>query len=578
MPFRVDIVTPMPTAAPTLPDDLREDPRYYLRHFQFVLDWVAVHHDSLLVAPEREFIAGFGKLPEASQALLVRMVSRKGELFRLSRLDYAEIGDSDRALAPLAEAGMVICDPLIELDELFAQLRVPELRQCFAERLAGHGNARSMTRQGLREVMQDHEGISGAEPQRQRLSHWWPETTDHLVQLTVMPVCDRLRLMFFGNLHQSWSDFVLAELGLVRYQQVDLGELSHAFQCRGDVDIYLALHDLRGRLDEGESIEALLAEVPPPTQGNPWLAERRARLLYRLGQQAQRNGDIPLALRCYGLAGPGEARIRRLRLLERQGEYAEAHRLAIEAQASPSGEAEQQGLERLLPRLARKLELPCPERVPTHQPRSRTLELQTDRLAICGSVELAVCDAISHPERPAWYVENGLITGLFGLLCWEVIFASLPGAFFHPFQHGPADLRRDDFVARRRRLFDTALARLDDGSYRDVILDNRQCCAGLANPFVHWELLEPELLGLALDCIPATDLRYMFQRLLMDPAVNRSGLPDLVQFLPGERPSYRLIEVKAPGDRLQDNQRRWLDWLGRHHISVEVWHVEWRHD
>ncbi|SHM46744.1 VRR-NUC domain-containing protein [Halomonas cupida] len=571
-------MTPMPAVAPTLPDDLREDPRYYLRHFQFVLDWVAAHHDSLLAESEWKFIVGFGELPEVSQALLVRMVSRKGELFRLSRLDYAEIGDSDRALVPLVEAGMVIRDPLIGLDELFAQLRVPELRQCFAERLAAHGIAKSATRQRLLDVIQEYEEAGDAEPQRRRLSHWWTETTDQLVQLTVMPVCDRLRLMFFGNLHQTWSDFVLAELGLVRYQQVDLGELSHAFQCRGDVDLYLALHDLRGRLDEGESIEALLTEIPPPAQDNPWLAERRARLLYRLGQQAQRDGDIPLALHCYGLAGPGEARIRRLRLLERQGEYAEAHRLALEAQASPCGEAEQQGLERLLPRLARKLELPRPELPPTRQPRARVLELPADHLVICGSVELAVRDAISHSDRPAWYVENGLITGLFGLLCWEVVFAPLPGAFFHPFQHGPADLRRDDFVARRRRLFDTALARLDDGSYRDVILDHRQRCAGLANPFVHWELLEPELLSLALDCIPAMDLRCMFQRLLLDPAVNRSGLPDLVQFLPGERPSYRLIEVKAPGDRLQDNQRRWLDWLGRHHISVEVWHVEWRHD
>ncbi len=250
-----------------------------------------------------------------------------------------------------------------------------------------------------------------------------------------------------------------------------------------------------------------------------------------------------------------------------QGEYAEAHRLALEAQASPCGEAEQQGLERLLPRLARKLELPRPELPPTHQPRSRILKLPADRLAICGSVELAVRDAISHPERPVWYVENALITGLFGLLCWEVVFAPLPGAFFHPFQHGPADLRRDDFVARRRRQFDTALARLDDGSYRDVILDHRQRCAGLANPFVHWELLEPELLSLALDCIPAPDLRCMFQRLLLDPAVNRSGLPDLVQFLPGERPNYHRGEGTGRSSAGQSAALAGLAWpppyLGR---------------
>src|SRR2546430_1838314 len=49
-------------------------------------------------------------------------------------------------------------------------------------------------------------------------------------------------------------------------------------------------------------------------------------------------------------------------------------------------------------------------------------------------------------------------------------------------------------------------------------------------------------------------LEACFMRILSDIRANRCGLPDLVQFWPGER-RYRLIEVKGPGDRLQDNQR-----------------------
>ncbi|ALM54778.1 VRR-NUC domain-containing protein [Halomonas huangheensis] len=564
---------------PELPNDLRQDPHYYLRHFQFVLDWVGAHHDVLLAEPEREFIAAIGTLPEASQALLVRMVSRKGELFRRSRLNYDEIGDIDKAMAPLVEAGMVVPDPLLTLDELFTQLRVPELRQAFAGGLASLLTSRSVTRSANRQSMRD--ALQDLEGQSHTLTEWWPEADDSMVRLTVMPVCDRLRLMFFGNLRQTWSDFVLAELGLVRYPPVDLSELSHAFRSREDVDIYLALHDLRERHEEGETAESLVNDLPAVAEDNAWLGERRARLLYRLGQQAQRDGDNPMALRCYTLAGSGDARIRRLRLLERQGEYAEAHRLAVEALSAPAGEAELQALERLLPRLAKRLALPLPEVSAARRPDTRVIELPADSLITSGSVESAVRDAISAPDQPAYYVENGLVTGLFGLLCWEAIFAPLPGAFFHPFQHGPADLRRDDFVARRRGLFDAALAQLDDGHYRDRILATWQRCHGLANPFVHWELLEPPLLAQALDCIPVADLRCMFQRLLSDPAVNRSGLPDLVQFLPDateNAPRYRLIEVKAPGDRLQDNQRRWLAWLKSHGIAVEVWHVEWRHE
>ena len=47
-----------------------------------------------------------------------------------------------------------------------------------------------------------------------------------------------------------------------------------------------------------------------------------------------------------------------------------------------------------------------------------------------------------------------------------------------------------------------------------------------------------------------------------------------VQFWPAER-RYRLIEVKGPGDRLQDNQIRWLTFCVSHGIPVAVCHVRW---
>ena len=59
-----------------------------------------------------------------------------------------------------------------------------------------------------------------------------------------------------------------------------------------------------------------------------------------------------------------------------------------------------------------------------------------------------------------------------------------------------------------------------------------------------------ELIELALAYIPATHLRLYFDRLLANPGSNRTGLPDLVQFWTDEA-RYQLIEVTAPGDRLQ---------------------------
>ena len=71
-----------------------EDPFYYLNNFHTLLDWIRERYSDLLDAEEQAFIEDFHALPRASQALLVRMVMRKGTLFRASKLNYAEIGET----------------------------------------------------------------------------------------------------------------------------------------------------------------------------------------------------------------------------------------------------------------------------------------------------------------------------------------------------------------------------------------------------------------------------------------------------------------------------------------------------
>ena len=116
---------------------------------------------------------------------------------------------------------------------------------------------------------------------------------------------------------------------------------------------------------------------------------------------------------------------------------------------------------------------------------------------------------------------------------------------------------------------------LDGDGWREVILQRFDAKAGTQSPFVFWGTLTPELLALALACIPAAHLKLLFARLLRDVKGNRSGFPDLVRFWPAEQ-RYELVEVKGPGDKLQDNQIRWLEYCAAHGIAVRVCHVRWR--
>ena len=548
------------------------DPFYYLLNFERALAWIAERYDDLLNDSERAFLHVFldegARLPKASRALLVRMLMRKGTLFRTGRLAYAEIGCPVEAAAPLAALGWVDADAQLLLDELFALATRPELQRVFAAAPALKGARKAEWLEALRD---------GHVPDavQKRYREWDAAADEAALRVLVAPLCERFRLMFFGNLHQDWSEFVLADLGVFQYERVAFAASSRAFQQREDVDCYLALHACREALEstDGEALEPVLAAVDAiDTQDNAWLALRRAKLLFAIGQHVERRHDWDAALRVYErCAWPG-ARHRRMRVLERDGRDEEALALALHALADPESEEEQQRLARIVPRLQRRLG------VAAHKPGSvRAAQrgvLELPRPVEPVAVEHVVRDHLSTQVAPVHYVENALINSLFGLLCWEPIFAAVPGAFFHPFQRGPADLHAPDFRLRRAAQFDACFAQLDSGKYRATILRHFETKAGLQSPFVFWGMLTPELLMLALDCLPAAHLKLWFERLLADIRANRSGLPDLIRFWPGEG-RYELIEVKGPGDRLQDNQIRWLAYCVQHAMPVRVLDIRW---
>ncbi|MDD0976646.1 VRR-NUC domain-containing protein [Pseudomonas fontis] len=538
------------------------DPFYYLHNFRQVLEWIEVRYPDLLDAQELAFIEQFRGLPMAAQALLVRMVMRKGVLFRASKLAYAEIGATQAALVPLVAQGWVDDQCPLSLAQLFQVLRKDEISLCFADRLARPRAAKGE----LFEQLQA--GCTEVQP----LHLWWPTFSEPVYALRLQAMCDRFRLLFFGNLYQDWSEFVLSDLGLLRYEQVAFSDDSRALRTRGDVDICMALHGAAEQLAAGAPVVLVLAGLDGLETQNAWLERRRDRLLFQFGQQCERLGDWPLALSLYPRTRHPQARERHIRVLERSGDYPAALALASAAEQAPGNAAEAQALARILPRLRRKQGGPVQPRRAAVAVNRLDLNLPQELAAL--GVEHAVKVHLEADDGPVHYVENTLFNSLFGLLCWEAIFAPLPGAFFHPFQSGPLDLHDAGFHARRSTLFAACLEQLDDGSYRQAILNTFTAKYGLQSPFVFWELLSAELLAQALDCLPAEHLKRCFERLLEDIQTNRAGMPDLIQFWPAQR-RYRMIEVKGPGDRLQDNQLRWIEFCTAHGLPVDVCHVQW---
>ena len=533
---------------------------YYLDNFRTALAWLRERYADLLSAEEHLFIERFHTLELAPQALLVRMIMRRGNHFRLSKLGYVEIGDSTDAALALIELGWlserallsgVEVAELLRKDEVLTHLPLPDRRS-------------TQRKSDLLEQLRTQDLPATT------FRDWCPNLDDRLLSLQVGELCDRLRLMFFGNLSQDWSEFVLADLGIYRYESVDIGPHSRGFQCRQDIDDYLHLHQLRQHCEEGKALEAILPALLSFASDNPHLRSRHSKLVFQVAQQLEKCNELERALTLYRHSHHSLARWRQVRVLENLGREAEALEHAQAFSEAPVSDEESQRLGRALTRLQRRLGLPS-TRPPAPFAEVR-LELALPPAEI--SVEYTVRNHLHQDTAPVFYVENALFCSLFGLLCWDAIFAPLPGAFFHPFHSGPVDLYSPEFHPRRQALFEQCLARLEQPDYPQLLRERYREKFGIQSPFVFWTTLDESLLELALQCIPARHLQACFNRLLRDLKANRAGMPDLIQFYPEER-RYRLIEVKGPGDRLQDNQKRWLAFAAEQGIPVEVGYVKW---
>jgi hypothetical protein len=556
-----------------------DNPLYYLDNFQHALDWIGARYADLLNAAERQFLLDFAALSQPSRALLVRMIMRKGDAFRAGKLRYDEIGDTAAAMTPLVKLGWIDDAPRIDLSQLFDHLTKSEIVALFRAHIR-------VTSQPKRRLCEELLPLFS----EQKTFAEWTGSEESLYALRVRDICDRVRLLYFGNLHQDWTEFVLAELGLFHYETVELSPDSRAFRERRDLDDYFFLHRCRERFDnQADDVAAILDDIESIASDNDWINARRSKLLFRIARHCERRGELPTAEALYERCGYAGARARRVRVMERLEHWRDAYSLAQQAFAAPESAAEWQHLQRALPRLAKKVGEPAIARIPP--PLFERIELAlpppvdlfetginiplAESSVAASSVERCVQRYLHAPEAPVYYVENTLINSLFGLLCWDIIFAPLPGAFFHPFHSAPADLLHPEFYVRRADLFAERFAQLDNADYRATIWRHYASKYGRQSPFVFWGALDETLLGHALDCLPPAHLRHWFTRLLGDIKAHRAGMPDLIQFWPAQK-RYRMVEVKGPGDRLQDNQLRWLQFCALHAMPVSVCYVQWQ--
>jgi hypothetical protein len=398
-------------------------------------------------------------------------------------------------------------------------------------------------------------------------------------------VVDKFRLLFFGNLGQDFTEFVVTELGHVRYEDYRLDRASRPFQTRVDLDAALAVHKWRVLLDEcrenGDNDK--LGDLAEEVQSTVWpdsAARRRDRVASAVAREFERIGDTDRAVALYELCRLPPSRERRIRILEKEGRHKQAATLLGEIYDNPLAESELVFAESFGARMHRRHGSPYVDRPRAVDPPAESVVLPQTH----DHVEEAALEHMRSQGFDGAWIENALFRGLFGLGFWDIIFASVPGAFHNRFQRGPSDQFTPDFRETRIKMLEGRLDEVGAPSWSERVLGTYDEKHGVANHFVDWKRLSRDLVEAGLRRIPPEHQRAVLERMVRDLRENGSGFPDLFLYPAtgvadsNSSPvgSYLLVEVKGPGDQLQKNQIRWMHHFARVGIPHVVLRVAWK--
>ena len=544
-----------PQPGPALP------PHYYHDNFLALLATVERQYGDLLTAPETDFLERYRSLPFDAQCLYVRLLSRVGPWFRESRLDYAELGSITGAIDALLAAGLataVSALPARELGRLYTR----------AELVRAFGLPRGGSKTDLLEALDNGSDVVLPFSREGRV-----------VAPAEVEIAAVMSLLFFGNRHQGLTDFVLSDLGVACYYPYRLDREQRLFPSRQALDEYLACAALVDTWREAREADVgtdLLLEL-----GRGILAfqpvhaasrRRWCRLCNQLARELERLDETALAADLYAASDLHPARERSVRLLERADRCAEALALCEAIEAEPWCEEERDAARRIRPRLLRRLHGTRAQRQ-----RDAFPSLQLELPPVHRGVELAAARRLSDQWEQVHYVENTLMNGLFGLAFWEQIFAPVPGVFNNPFQSVPSDMYEQGFAHTRADLLASRMEELRAADLASLLPAAWRRYQGYQCRWVNWRYLNEALVAASARVIPAPHLLATWERMLFDPGENRRGFPDLLA-LGGGPGDYCLIEVKGPGDALQDSQRRWLRFFAEQGMPAQVAWVQWQDD
>ncbi|KAI9592881.1 VRR-NUC domain-containing protein [Syncephalis fuscata] len=198
-----------------------------------------------------------------------------------------------------------------------------------------------------------------------------------------------------------------------------------------------------------------------------------------------------------------------------------------------------------------------------------------------GTVEELALEYYTMNGYQGVHSETSILTTLFALLFWDILFSKHEGAFETPEQSAPLDLTTDAFYIGRRDKIEKRLEQLampnistnDSTFYLKQLekIDDAERAQLTVCRGVSWEYCKEDLMDIA-QCLGGRALSAICRVLAQEYGKRASGAPDLCLWKKNER-ICKFVEVKGPGDRLSETQKIWCNVFIQHNIDIEVCHV-----
>jgi hypothetical protein len=557
-----------------MPETKELPPKYYLDYFRYLLRFVREKYAGLLHPHEREFLDEFDRLDEAAQSLFVRFSNRRGAFFRVRKLNYPEIEHWGAALKQLEERGFAERigpwqgERAGELLDVFTK---PELLE-FARLLNLDVRGKSaLKKPEVIDFLLENapfadliEAIEATEP--------------------VVKVCHEeevmlMKYLFFGTRSQDMTDFVVRDLGLLRFEAVDESQLVARFSTRKEVDDKLAVSVAR------EDFRLMRETEVEPLRVYYWFMDWNARkgdlediarssydrLVLRVAGFLERKKMWEESLTVFRLTAAPPSRERQVRLLVKLKSTEEALALCDQILQAPQNADEQFFAIDFINGQTEKLKKRRAKRsVTSYLHQSESLVVAPE---FRYQVERGVAEALARQGWQVTFSENYLWRGLFGLLFWDVIFDAGAAALHHPLQRSPSDLYQPRFFEKRREALLDRLDLLDQPEalrrHLTAVFTEK---AGTVNSLVDWF---PDLLPMVLTAcqrVPAEALRKVLLDMMRNLREHTRGFPDLFAWTDAD---YCFVEVKSPTDNLSSQQLYWLRFFAANGLKSKVLRVEW---